>query len=217
MASSSCSCQTCAPGWRSFLSNQTFSFRSRAAGAPSRRCLSLRAASVSEPAWLRNRRGAPCSDILAIPAARSGWLGLLCGRWLAAPVLPINLLLLSDDGLYRFHKAQIRLVLVHVAVGARPVHIEPLLALHPLRGGAVPGPGLAIAADALPALNQDNSSAQGGRDDRHPRSRREDLHEGGHCARADHEQAEDLRALFVGGSAITVPAPLSFEVLLEIL
>jgi hypothetical protein len=66
-------------------------------------------------------------------------------------------------------------------------------------------------------VNQDNDSAQGGRDDRHPRSRREDLHERCDCTRADHEQAENLRALLVGRGTLAVPAPLPFEVLLEIL
>src|SRR4051812_10742234 len=56
-----------------------------------------------------------------------------------------------------------------------------------LLDGAVPGPGLAIAADALPALNQDNNSAQGGRDHKNPGLRREDLHEGRDRAHADHE------------------------------
>src|SRR4051812_16442169 len=123
MASSSCACQTCAPGCRSSLSNQTFRPRSRAAGAVSRRCLSLRAASVSAPAWLRNRRGAPAlsSDIPADLVAGSGWLGLVpCWR-LAAPVLPVDLLLLGEDGLHRFHKTQIRLVFFDVAVSACPV------------------------------------------------------------------------------------------------
>ena len=50
------------------------------------------------------------------------------------------MLLLGDDGLYGFDEAQIRLFLVHVAVSACPVHVEPQLALHPLRGGAVSGP-----------------------------------------------------------------------------
>src|SRR5689334_10189251 len=132
MASASWSCQG-APACRSSLSNQTFRPCSSAAGASSRRCLSLRAASVSAPAWLKNRRGVSgSSDILANRVAGSGWLGLRTRRPVTDPVLPVDLLLLSDDGLYGFHKAQIRLVLVHVAVSARAIHIEALLALRPL-------------------------------------------------------------------------------------
>src|SRR4051812_8470126 len=105
------------------------------------RRLSLRAASVSAPTWLRNRRAAParCSDIF-VNRVPGSWLGLLpCGQ-LAAAVLPVNLLLLGDNGLDGFDEAQIRLILVHVAVSARPAHVEALLALHPLRGGVIPGP-----------------------------------------------------------------------------
>src|SRR3954447_8358008 len=59
---------------------------------------------------------------------------------LTGPVLPVDLLLLGDDRLDGFDEAQVSLVLLHVAVNAGPVHVEPLLALHPLRGGAVSGP-----------------------------------------------------------------------------
>src|SRR4051812_10175082 len=91
--------------------------------------------------WLLRHPCEPCRRELA------AWLAAHC------PVLPVELLLLGDDGLYSFDEAQIRLILLHVAVSARPVHAQALLALHPLRGGAVRRPGLAIAGDALPALN----------------------------------------------------------------
>src|SRR4051794_32087386 len=126
MASASWSCQG-TPASKLSLSNQTFRPHSCAAGASSMRCFSLRVASVSAPAWLRNRRGVGWSHILVRGTARECGLGLLAFRRFATPVLPIDLLLLSNDGLNLFHKAQIRLVLLHVAVSARPVHVEPLL------------------------------------------------------------------------------------------
>src|SRR4051812_20632744 len=157
-----------------------------------------------------------CSGISVNRIAGSCGLGLLpCWR-LAPPVLPVDLLLLGEDGLDGFDKAQIGLVLVHVAVSARPVHIEPLLALHPLRGGAIRCPGLAIAGDPLPALRQGYQGPERGRNERDPTSC-EDLHDGGGCACADNQNGENLGALLVGGGTLAIPAPLPFEVLLEIL
>src|SRR5690348_5028001 len=112
----------------------------------------------------------------ALPAyCRSMW-----SCWAAVlAVLPIDTLLLCDDGLGRLDKVQIRLSFVgERAVFTSSVHIEALLTLHPFAGQPITDPGLIVAGNLTPALCQCHQGAEQRRHHRYPERATKDLQKG---------------------------------------
>src|SRR5215217_6446403 len=145
-----------------------------------------------DPSMDRNRSGCPPVSAMSmiLLAIRVGSTALPACCWsmrgcraTVPAVLPVDALLLCDDGLNRLDKVQVRFRFVgKSAVFTSPVHIETFLTLHPFAGQPISDPGFVIASNLAPTLCQCHQGTKQRCHHRYPECATKDLRKGRACA-----------------------------------